>query len=107
MHANHNPQFETALCIVGPEDFSSDGESGSLVIEGEFATAIVQEIWNSPDYRRRHGLNGQPVRLSRLGGLEIWCNGAYTEGRGVRGIIHRAVRTLQHKAQSAANSRFS
>ena len=99
MSTSDNLQVEIALRIVGPEDFSSDGESGSLVIEGEFANAIVNEIWNSPEYRLRHGLNDQPVRLSRLGGLEIWCNGAYTEGRGVRGIIHRAVRTLQSRAQ--------
>jgi hypothetical protein len=102
MNANVNAQVENALRIVGPEDFSSDGESGQLMIEGEFAAAVVAEIWDNPEYRRAMGLDGQPVRLSRLGGLEIWVNGAYTEGRGVRGVIHRAARTVQGRAQAVA-----
>lgn len=86
--------IERALRIVGPEDFSADGESGSLTIEGEFAAAVLSEIWNNPEYRRRQGLDGQAVRLSRLGGLEIWCNGAYMEGRGVRAVVHRAAKKI-------------
>ena len=101
MNANVNEQIESALRIVGPEDFSADGESGRMTIEGEFAAAVVAEIWDNPEYRRAMGLEGQPVRLSRLGGLEIWVNGAYTEGRGVRGIIHRAARNLQRQSSGA------
>lgn len=103
MSANVNPQLEHALRIVGPEDFSSDGEEGRIVIEGEFAAAIVEQIWDNPDYRKMQGLDNQPVRLSRLGGLEIWVNGAYTEGRGVRGVIHRAARTLQSRVPLTTN----
>jgi len=95
METSIESQMERALKIVGPEDFASDGETGSLLIEGAFATAIIEDVWSSPEFQVRNGLVGQPVKLMRNGGLEISCHGLYVEGRGVRSIIHRVVRNLQ------------
>ena len=75
-----NEQFQIdhvaqALRIVGAEDFSDDGQSGVVTVSGDFASAIMGQLASDPDARRRMGLDDQPVRISRMGGLEIWCNG--------------------------------
>lgn len=88
-------EVDRALCIVGAEDFSADGESGVVEVSGPFAVAIVSELAFDSSTRRRMGLDGQPVRISRVGSLEIWCNGFYMEGRGVRGVVHRAARAMR------------
>ncbi|MHC2876598.1 hypothetical protein [Ralstonia sp. 121560039-2] len=87
---------DRALRIVGAEDFSDEGQSGVVTVSGDFASAIVGELASDPEARRRMGLDDQPVRISRMGGLEVWCNGFYIEGRGVRGVVHRAARAVQH-----------
>lgn len=89
-------EINQALRIVGAEDFSDDGESGVVTVSGLFAAAIVGELASSSEARRRLGLEGQPVRVSRMGGLEVWCNGFYMEGRGVRSVVHRAARAVRH-----------
>jgi hypothetical protein len=89
--------IEKALDIVGPEDFSEDGVYGVVTFEGQFAKAIAEVIFPDKEARDRFGLLGQPVRVSRSGGLEIWCNGFYIEGKPVRRIIHEAARRILHE----------
>lgn len=89
--------IEKALDIVGPEDFSEDGIYGVVTFEGHFATAIAEVIFPDKEARDRFGLLGQPVRVSRSGGLEIWCNGFYIEAQPVRRIIHEAARRILHQ----------
>lgn len=94
---NSNPtDIDRALRIVGAEDFSDDGQAGVVTVSGAFASAIIVEMASDPEARRRLGLDDQPVRISRMGGLEIWCNGFYLEGRSVRGVVHSAWRTVQN-----------
>lgn len=88
-------ELNQALAIVGAEDFSTDGVNGLMTIKGEFAHAIIKALRFAPEYEQR--LLDKPVRLSRNGQLEIWCDGWYTEGSGCRRIIHAAVRSLQMK----------
>ncbi|WP_242560015.1 MULTISPECIES: hypothetical protein [Pandoraea] len=89
-------QVDRALQIVGAEDLSDDGVSGVVTVDGLFAAEVIAAMVSDPDARKRLGLDGQPVRISRMGGLEIWCNGFYMEGKGVRSVIHRAARALPH-----------
>ena len=85
-------QIKKALEIVGPEDFSADGVQESVEITGHFSDAIIESLDLRPDFSQR--LRHHPIRLSRFGVLEIWINGWYSEGRGVRRIVHEAIRRL-------------
>jgi hypothetical protein len=85
-------EVKQALHIVGTEDFSNVGENGTITVTGEFATAILDNIFTGPS---RALYNDLPVRISRMGRLEIRCNGFYVEGRGVREVVHRAARAMQ------------
>ena len=85
--------IKEALEIVGAEDFSDDGKTGWVELTGEDAAAIITAMDRAPSHK--HYLEGHPFKLSRNGGLELWCNGWYSEGRGVRGIIHRAAKLIE------------
>lgn len=87
-------QIQKAIAICGPRDLSRDGENGNVEITGEFAAFVISRWFNNPDYRKMHSMDGAPIRLSRSGHLELWCQGVYTEGSGVRGIIHDAIVNL-------------
>ncbi len=94
MTDSYKPEVDQALRIVGAADFSDAGKSGVLTVVGGFAAALIGQMVSDPEARRRLGLDGEPVRVSRMGSLELWCNGFYMEGRGVRGVVHRAARTV-------------
>lgn len=85
-------QINQALAISGPEDFSADGVDGRVDIDGAFADAVIDSLGLAPEFTKR--FSGKPVRLSRYGVLEIWVDGWYTEGSGVRKIVHTAARRL-------------
>jgi hypothetical protein len=91
-------QVNKALEIVGPEDFSADGVQDRVEITGDFANAIIDSLNLVPDFSQR--LRHYPIRLSRFGVLEIWINGWYSEGSGVRRIVHEAVRRLNRSVKS-------
>jgi hypothetical protein len=88
MATAHDSDIHAVLRIVGADDFSDDGESGEVTVEGVFAAAIVAEIGMDSRAPTRMGLTGHPVRISRMGGLEIWCNGRRSQ-RGARPSVHR------------------
>lgn len=90
-----------ALLIVGAEDFSDDGTPGVVVVEGAFANAIMAEQLRNPDARQKFDVIDKPVRISRTSQLEVWCNGFYVEGSGVRGLVHRAARTVSKTGATA------
>ena len=90
--------IEATLRIVGAEDCSDDGCAGVIVIHGAFANAIVSEQLQTLDARTRFGVEGEPVRVSRYGHLEFWCNGFYMEGPGVRSVVHNAARKVLAQA---------
>jgi hypothetical protein len=102
MATAHDSDIHAVLRSVGAEDFSDDGESGVVTVEGAFAAAIVAEIGMDSRARTRMGLTGHPVRISRMGGLEIWCNGFYLEGKGVRRVVLRATRDLAYCTQESS-----
>lgn len=84
-------QAATLLALVGAEDFSDVGVEGVTTVQGPLGDALIQQAvpqWIQPSFM------GKPVRVSRMGGLEIWCEGWYMEGRGVRRAVHAAVRSL-------------
>ena len=85
-------QINKALAIAGPADFSADGVDGSVHIDGVFAEAVIDALRLVPEFTAR--FRGQVVRLSRYGVLEIWIDGWYTEGSGVRRIVHDAASRL-------------
>jgi len=85
-------QLKKALAIAGPEDFSEDGADGRVDIEGAFADAVIDSLGLVPEFTER--FRGKPVCLSRYGVLEIWIDGWYTEGSGVRKIVHAAARRM-------------
>lgn len=91
---SYSEEIASALEIVGAEDFSDDGRYGSITVHGAFANAIISEQLDSLETRKRFGVEGEPVRISRMGRLEVWCNGFYVEGRGVRKLVHDAARKL-------------
>jgi len=95
MTASAPTEVDEALRIVGAEDFDTDGERGEVVATGQFAAAIAEQIASSPKARTRLDLNDKPVRISRADSLEVWCNGIYLEGSAVRGVVHRAARSIQ------------
>lgn len=84
----------TALEIVGAEDLSDDGRQDSITVHGAFANAIISEQLQTLEARERSGVEGEPIRISRGGHLEIWCNGFYVEGSGVRRLVHTAARKV-------------
>lgn len=86
--------IQAALRIVGAEDYSDGGGSGEITVSGPFAATIVREHMPDDESRKMRGLENAPVRISRYSHLELWCNGYYIEGRGVRGLIHRSVRSV-------------
>jgi hypothetical protein len=94
LSAEDQIEIGTALSIVGAEDFSNDGQMGHIEVHGVLANAIMTAHFPDEEVRKFRGLIDQPVRVSRSGHLEIWCNGFYVEGKGVRGLVHRAVREL-------------
>lgn len=83
-------QIVAALAIAGPEDFSADGQEGVLEATGVFAQAIIDSLGFSAQHAVR--FKGHPVRVSRMGMLELWCDGWYMEGRGIRRVVHQASR---------------
>ena len=99
MSKSNQADVSHALRIVGAEDFSDDGQSGVVTVSGDFASAIMGQLASDPEARRRMGLDDQPVRISRMGGLEICCNGFDIEGRGVRAVVHRAARSVMNCAR--------
>lgn len=84
-------QIEKALRICGAKDYSDNGEQASVILTGDFAKAVITRWFTSEQHRETQGLDGEPIRLSRSGHLEVWCNGVYTEGQGIRNLIHDAV----------------
>jgi hypothetical protein len=93
-------QIETALRIAGAEDYSDRGESGVITVTGLFASTIMREHMPDTESRTQRGLNDQAVRISRGSQLEVWCNGYYIEGRGVRDLIHRSVRNIRRSSDA-------
>lgn len=87
MEQRHSAEL---LRIVGAEDFSDDGAEGSVTVQG----ALGDEIMKAVVPAHFSCFEGKPVRVSRCGGLEIWCEGWYMEGKGVRRVVHSAVRAV-------------
>lgn len=86
-------QIEMALLIVGAEDGSNYGQEGKVEFNGPFADEIMRQHFPEADARVQFGVEGQPVQVKRSAGrLEVWCNGFYVEGSGVRSLVHRAAR---------------
>lgn len=90
-------EIEKALAIVGAEDFSTNGVYGVIEVKGSFAQAIAEEICDSQEGRIRLGLEGKSLNVLRQGLLEINCPGFYTQGKAVRGIVHRAARRMGYE----------
>lgn len=82
------------LRIVGAEDFSDDGAEGRITVQGPLGDEIMKSLVPA----HFACFVGKPVRVSRCGGLEIWCEGWYMEGRGVRHVVHAAVRNVLAQA---------
>ncbi|MHD0644440.1 hypothetical protein ACYPKM_02235 [Pseudomonas aeruginosa] len=82
-----NDQLLKAIEIVGSRDFSIEGECGQVEMTGELAKTVIISWFENAEFRRDHGLDGAPIKLSRNGHLEIWCNGIYFEGTGVRTLM--------------------
>jgi len=85
--------------IAGEVD-GSGGENGSVVAVGRVADALVDSFGLSDSFLS--ALRGRPVRVRRSGGLEIWVNGFYIEGRGVRAVVAKAIDLLESDGTSAA-----
>lgn len=83
-------QSEELLRIVGAEDFSDDGFEGQVTVQGPLGDEIMKSLVPA----HFSSFEGKPVRVSRCGGLEIWCEGWYMEGRGVRRVVHASVRAV-------------
>lgn len=101
-----NDAIAKALAIVGNEDGTGAGVDGSVIVQGEFASAIMRVQMPCIEARNRFGVLDRPVEVSRLGKLEVWCRGFYVEGRGVRRLVHQAAREvgyLQPEGCSSAN----
>jgi hypothetical protein len=78
--------------IVGNED-GSGGEPGTIEFEGELQERFIRALELSPDYGVY--LRGGKTRIQRgLGWVELWINGFYVEGSGVRKITARALQGL-------------
>lgn len=90
-------QVSRLLYIVGTEDGTDKGAEGRITVEGALGREIMKEV----QPLRAHWFDGKPVRVSREGGkLEICCDGWYLEGRGVRAVVHTAIRqTLKTTTQ--------
>lgn len=82
-------QSAELLRIVGEEDFTDDGSEGCTTVQGPLGDEIMKALVPA----NFSCFKGKPVRVSRCGGLEIWCEGWYMEGRGVRRVVHAAVRS--------------
>jgi hypothetical protein len=96
MSITAHQDIEKALDIVGSENSTTDGSYDTISITGHFADAIAEVIFPDKEARDRFGLLGEPMRISRGGPLEVWCNGFYIEGSQVRRIIHEAARRVGH-----------
>lgn len=96
MSITAHKDIEKALDIAGSEDSTTDGSYDTISITGHFADAIAEVIFPDKEARDRFGLLGEPMRISRGGPLEVWCNGFYIEGSQVRRIVHEAARRIQH-----------
>lgn len=94
MEQAHQSDINRALRIVGAEDFFDAGEEGMLTIAGGGSQAVISEFPIAPGSPLRATMEGEPVQISRTGGLEISCPGFYAEGRSVRNVVHRAARAL-------------
>lgn len=89
-------QIKLALLIVGAEDGSTYGQDGKVEFNGPFAEEIMRQHFPEIETREQFGVAGHPVQVSRSAGrLEVWCNGFYIEGSGVRPLVHRAARQFQ------------
>lgn len=89
-----NDAIAKALAIVGNEDGTGVGVNGSVIVQGEFASAIMRVQMPCEEARNRYGVLDQPVKVSRQGKLEVWCRGFCVEGRGVRKLVHQAAREV-------------
>lgn len=96
MSITAHQDIEKALDIVGSEDSSTFGSYGAVSFTGHFADAIAEVIFPDKEARDRFGLLGEPMRISRGGPLEVWCNGFYIEGSQVRRFVHEAARRIAH-----------
>ena len=84
---------------VGAEDGSGGADHFIAVLEGPLADAVMKSINDNPDWYGR--FLGKRVNVFRSGGLEINCDGFYTEGLGCRAVIHRAVAKLKDNLGAA------
>ncbi|MDT8925148.1 hypothetical protein RBE51_20360 [Pseudomonas taiwanensis] len=95
MEQTPSSDIEKALRIAGPEDFSYDGQHGSVRVTGHFAEALVDNIQQCSQNRR--WFEGKEVIVLRGGSLEVCCDGVYVEGQAVRRIVHAAARQIDHQ----------
>lgn len=77
--------------IIGNED-GTGGETGTTTVSGFLARCIIAELAVDPASPLHSVIWDHEVRISRSDHLELWVNGWYTEGRGVRDIVHAAMR---------------
>jgi hypothetical protein len=96
---------QAALMIVGDEYGATNGRQSSMTVTGDFATAIMTAHLDSEQGRMALGIHQQPVEIRRGAVLEIWCNGFYVEGSGVRRIVHSAVRTMLNMPEPTAEEK--
>jgi hypothetical protein len=100
-----NHFVQELLRIVGNED-GTGGEFGTTEVSGFLARCIVLELGAHP-HSLLHGVTwDHPVRVSRAGHLELWVNGFYTEGKGVRKIVHNAIRRYEQELPNQREAGF-
>lgn len=91
---NVNENEVKQLRLIAGNVNGAAGAQGQVIVEGKIADALVSALNFSEDSLLRRGLRGQPVKVFRSNHLELWVNGFYSEGSGVREIVDRALTAL-------------